>query len=403
MRKMRLGSTRKRTGKDGTFSLNHVDRNFDITKADNIDISKVHENDYWKNPNMGINGAKMTQKEFMIKCYEKLFENYIKKTNEKAIKSRHKERMINAEMMLKKPRTAPEGMLLYFGDKNGYAPRDIHIKMRDEFLAWHAEKYPNLVIPAAETHCDEKGAVHSSLWFVYCASDKDGDLYYNQTNCLKELGFKNNNARYDNAKKDYTKETREKLVEIAQKYGYEIELNPKAKGGQDLDDYKRDKAREEYEAIKQFIVKDKQIEKALNAFKRDKKGNYIITPQDMEKLAYTALQKTQIKTYEDALLSTSLSVVEKKKYESIIDSLKKEINDLTRMKDDRFDFIEKWLEERGLLQQLMKDYKDRRILEKTRLEMSRNNTIELLADYKRYFDDLSDFSYSNDNSIGHER
>lgn len=385
MTKIRIGSTRKKIGKDGAFSLKHIDRNIDIKKADHIDEERVHLNDYWRNEKLGdINAG--SQEDYIKSVYKKCFSKYIEKTNEKAIKSRHKERMIDVDKMLSKKRTAPEGTLLYFGDKNYYANREDHIAMRDEYIAKHNELYPNMPIICAETHCDERGAIHSSLWQIYIATDADGDLHYHQTDALKEAGFKNQNDRYKNAKADYTKKTREMIIEIAESRGYEIEKTARDNGGKSLEEYQREQAKKEYEAMKAFIVSDKQVQKSIKDAKRDRKGNYILTAEEMKNIARLALMKMQVNRYQDFLNNSTVAENERSEYKNKINSLEKEIDRVIAMKDERFDFVFDWLKERGLLEEMQRDFREKKEREKLMCEMKRENTI-----FRTYMHDSQDY------------
>ena len=57
------------------------------------------------------------------------------------------------------------------------------------------------------------------------------------------------------------------------------------------------------------------------------------------------------------------------------------------MKDERLDFVVDWLKERGLLEEMQRDFREKKEREKMMREMKRENTI-----FRTYMHDDQDYS-----------
>lgn len=293
-------SGRKHTSgksKGKVFSARHADRNFNTANAPNIDPSLSHLNTYWLNPNLGIQA--LTIDELERKYYQKYFAEYIKVTNEKHEKSRHYERMIDANKLRNSSRTCIEDTLLYFGDKKNQIPNEIYDKIVADFVSWHQETFPQAVITAYATHRDEpNSAVHTELRVCWSCLHPNGYLYPNQTVALEQMGLQNNGKKNDNAKIEYTRRCREKQAELVVAYGYSVELTPiEGKGGQTLEEFKRDKAKAERLEQEKFILSQKEIAAAeadirQNRFNKDE----VVMPAELAKqLITTSLERDRYK------------------------------------------------------------------------------------------------------------
>ena len=293
-------SGRKHTSgksKGKVFSARHADRNFNTANAPNIDPSLSHLNTYWLNPNLGIQA--LTIDELERKYYQKYFAEYIKVTNEKHEKSRHYERMIDAHKLRNSSRTCVEDTLLYFGDKKNQIPNEIYDKIVADYISWHQETFPQAVVLAYATHRDEPlSATHTELRCCWTAIHEDNYMYPNQTKALEQMGLQSNRKKNDNAKIEYTRLCREKQAELVVAYGYSVELTPiEGKGGQTLEEFKRDKAKAERLEQEKFILSQKEIETAeadirQNRFNKDE----VIMPAELAKqLITTSLERDRYK------------------------------------------------------------------------------------------------------------
>lgn len=290
----RVTQHKGRTHKNGAvFSAEHPDRNFTMGKDSHIDPTLSHKNVYWMNPELGIETR--TFAEFEQEFYKRYFARHVIATNEKHEKTRHYERMIDSEKLRRSPRTAVEDTLLYFGDKKNPLPDDVFDALVSEFVEWHKQTFPQCVILDYAIHRDEpNSATHCELRSVFCAVHEDGYLYPNQTKALEQMGIQNNGQKRDNAKKEYTKMCREKQAEILVAHGYAVELAPKhGKGGQTLEEFKRDRAIEERKEQEKFIIHPEEKEKIEsqirpNRFNKDE----VVMPKELaEKLVTSSLER----------------------------------------------------------------------------------------------------------------
>ncbi len=293
-------SGRKHTSgksKGKVFSARHADRNFNTANAPNIDPRLSHLNTYWLNPDLGIQA--LTIDELERKYYQKYFAEYIKATNEKHEKSRHYERMIDAQKLRNSSRTCVEDTLLYFGDKKNQIPNEIYDKIVADYVSWHRETFPQAVVTSYATHRDEPlSATHTELRCIWTAFHEDGYLYPNQTKALEQMGLQNNHQKNNNAKIEYTRLCREKQAELVVAYGYSVELTPiEGKGGQTLEEFKRDKAKAERLEQEKFILSEKEIAAAEADIRQNRlnKDEVIMPAELAKKLVTTSLERDRYK------------------------------------------------------------------------------------------------------------
>lgn len=287
-------SGRKHKGKGGkVFSTHHRDRMFNTAKDPHIDESLSCKNVYWMNPELGIDTR--TFDEFEQTFYERYFARHIEAVNAKHEKSRHYERMVNADKLRHSPRTAPEVTLLYFGDRKNPLPDAVYDKILSEFVEWHKQTFPQCQILDYATHRDEPAsATHTEFSCVWCAVHEDGYLYPNQTKALEQMGFVNHGQKYDNAKQEYSRMVRAKQAELLVAHGYAVELAPKhGKGGQTLAEFKRDKAIEERKEQEKFIIHPEEKEKIESQIRpnRFNKDEVVMSRQLAEKLVTSSLER----------------------------------------------------------------------------------------------------------------
>ena len=132
------------------------------------------------------------------------------------------------------------------------------------------------------------------------------------------------------------------------------------------------------------------MQKSIKDAKRDRKGNYILTAEEMENIARLALMKMQVNRYQDFLNNSTMEEKERSEYKNKINSLEKEIDrviNVVDMKDERLNFVADWLKERGLLEEMQRDFREKKEREKMMREMKRENTI-----FRTYMHDDQDYS-----------
>lgn len=355
----RVAHHNARKRKDGKVltKSKHNDRTFDISKASHIDVSRQDLNFYCMNPDLGIDAKTFAEQESIF--YESRFSEHISKTNERAIKSRHKERMISAESMQKNPRTCPEESLIYFGDKEHDVPREVMLQMVQEFLDWRKKEYPLCVSLNWALHCDENGAKHVHDRHVWLAHEKDGHLIINQNKSFAQMGYANSNKQYDNAKKDFSIRCREKQIEIARSHGFEIEEVPEyGKGGQDLADFKLKKAEERIAELEKMLAPDYQLEEIMKRAKPVpfRKGMVMLHEDELKEVAVLASQAK----HEHLQNWARNRPLDKKKEDEMRFHFNKEMHSkdvIIKQLQMMVNFAEKWLESHGLAERFFRDFK----------------------------------------------
>lgn len=214
-------------------NVKHNDR--DGIKETHIDENKTPQNRYWNLYNGAYSGR--TKKEHLsfreaeVKAYQELFGESIKEINEKAIKSRHKDRLTSAEKMLKNERTMPQETIWQIGStRNQVISISEAWIIWNEFVSWHKKNFPNICILDYALHCDE-AYPHIHMRQCYFYHDKYGIKKEGQEKALEEMKIQLPNpqsprSRYNNRKMTYTKMCTEKLREIAKEHGFIIAETP---------------------------------------------------------------------------------------------------------------------------------------------------------------------------------
>lgn len=279
-----------RTNRKGkAYNPSHNDRNFDVSKAPNIDPKRMALNLYWTcygekpfteaekgHPDDYRFGFLVGERAF----YEENFRLFLDARNRRREKSRNELQTMDDYRTLRQ--SCPEETLFYLGGRNNYAdPKHIAAIMQD-FIKWHERKYPRVHFLNWGLHQDEQGAPHIHLRKVWTAYDEEGRLFVGQEAALMQMGIEASTgrktktkegkevekARYNNRKVTYTAETRAKLQELAQQYGYTIEdkPRPKSKSGRELNEYiAEEKQREAAEAEQRAALAAKEERHATAA------------------------------------------------------------------------------------------------------------------------------------------
>ena len=307
--KKRLTAHNGRKGKDGVYSPLHNSRNFDLENAPHIDPTKTPDNKYFY---LGMDYGDdfdydgLTIKDHEFNFYKKHFQKDLDHKNINPIKNRQYSRVKTMEQYISSPKTCPEETIFQIGKRNekGNADGETLLSMVKEFISWHEKKYPLAVFLDVALHVDEPDAAdHIQMRKVWIAHE-DGREIVNQGKSLKEMGVealfyddkdkRKNKTRYNNAKITYTRDCREKLIEIAKSYGFDIEEEPLAASETGLELLKL-KVREEERRVEELthkaeglieliaVLNDIAIDSAkperTGLFGRKKTGNIII-PED---------------------------------------------------------------------------------------------------------------------------
>ncbi|WP_346688054.1 hypothetical protein [uncultured Cloacibacillus sp.] len=259
---MRATSHNARTGKDGTFSAKHNDRNFDLNNAEHINKEKTSQNITGEWTRTGISFEE-SEKKF----YEEHFRKFLDFQNAKYQKNRNKRDQKTMDEYRRSPRTCPEETIYQIGKKDDTISPQLLSNIVAKQIAWEAKNFPNVKILNYALHTDEQGAPHVHVRKVWLAHDKAGNLRVNQNGALEEMGIERPDLskpqnRYNNAKMIYTRDCRQHLIAVCRSYGVEIETVPleKSKTGLSIDEYK---ARQEQEKLERAKAEAEKIKEDL--------------------------------------------------------------------------------------------------------------------------------------------
>lgn len=369
MEAIKITSHRGRFSENGKpMSQEHPDRNFDISKAENIDPERCSQNYYWRNPDLGIATDGKTRKEFLKDFYDYTFGDMMQKRNDKAIAQRKMQNCLTAEKMMSSKRYCLEGMILYLGNADNYADRETHLKIAEDYVKWHNEKYPQAPIVCFETHCDEMGAIHSTFWNVYIGHDADGDRVFNQTKALEEMGIVNHHKQKDNAKKTFTAEIREGLVEIARSHGLKLDLTPDRKNsGKSLTKYQRDREIAKYERCVALLPDERTIQEYEKKASKKLVGDRVSMPRkDFDSLVMAASMgvkaiaelekmKKPLSKVEEMQIENAIREELYQKYFDYNEKTNAIIDELRKQNDFFFEFAKS----RGIVEDVQKGYAEK--------------------------------------------
>lgn len=286
---MRVTQHSGRTHRTGqTYSTKHNDRNFS-SSAENIDPSRTHQNIVWTwcggfernplgNPIYSIDAAEK-------KFYEKNYKKQLDSTNDKYIKSRHKERVKTMEQWRKQRIHAPEEVIIQIG-KLGESP-DIELFKKcfnqylDELNDWNSWNGNYMHILDWSLHQDEKGAPHVHLrrvWDYY--NPKNKQIEIGQEKALEDAGIKlpypnRKISKTNNRKITFDRMMRTVWQNIAKNNGLEIETEPlpQEEVGLSLDQRIRRNEEERKRLVEETLKLKKELEKNKSEFEKQKKSD----------------------------------------------------------------------------------------------------------------------------------
>lgn len=275
---MRITNHNARAGKDGVFSAKHNDRNFDISKAEHIDSHKSQNNIIINlvDPNSSFeDGEKL--------FYENHFRQYLDARNKKYEQSRHYKEIKSMDEYRKSNRTSPEECIYQIGNADETVAKEELMAIVNDLLKWQQKTFPNVNILNVALHADEQGAPHIHVRQVWVGHNKDGNEVVSQNKALEEMGIQPPEpdkpiGRYNNAKQTYTRAIRDKLTELCQECGLNIETEPKSASetGLELLEYKR---RQEQKKLDLALGSQKKLEEIENTAKKTMFGNNVTLPE----------------------------------------------------------------------------------------------------------------------------
>lgn len=238
----------------------HNDRQFDLDKANHIDASRSNDNIYLN----ALGDKELSFHESEIKLYQFEFEKFINDKNARATASRHPERIVSAEDLVKSERYRPEEVIFQLGDKNTHVTKEQLKQVFGEFLQWHDNKFKDHIKSLnIAFHVDEK-TPHVHWRRVWMYNDDKGFKAIGQHKALEQMGYKLPNpdkprGRSNNLKMVYTEECRNKLLEICKQHNLEIEQSPERRAPNEQNlakgDYVIAKQDQEIERQRDYLVR----------------------------------------------------------------------------------------------------------------------------------------------------
>ncbi len=205
---------------------------------------------------------KLTFEEVEKKFYEKHLKAKVDKTNENYIRHRNKEKCINLKSYYSKH--PPEESIFEIGDMTNHPDDSAVGRISQDFIHWHKERFPKIVILNAAVHLDEN-TPHMHIRKVFMHRDKYGLEEVQMKGCLKDMGIERpdltkKESRMNNRQQTYTRMCREKLIELCKEYNLEIIEEPNLNRPKNIskNDYILAKQRDELDDIR---ANKEQIEK----------------------------------------------------------------------------------------------------------------------------------------------
>ena len=251
------------------YSRKHNDRQYNVTKAENINESMVIKNiilHYDKDnvphviDNTDENRTSIDEHEHAI--YQELFGESLSAQHRRNEAARHPERNKSIDDLLDSKNTCPEETIFQIGSvEDGFPDSSILMEIFEDYQREVIARFGhNIHFLDAALHLDE-AVPHIHVRKVWAYDGKDG-LGISQNKALEEMGFERPEPdkvpnKWNNAKITFSEWERDIKLNLCQKYGLDIELVPKVPG-------KTSMTKEEAIAVK-LQVKNHEAEEKLNA------------------------------------------------------------------------------------------------------------------------------------------
>ncbi len=363
-------------------SPKHNDRNFDLSKNSSIDLERVRENLYF-NPYEGFyrsGDSKLTFEEIEKEFYEKHLKAKVDKTNENYIRHRNKEKCISLKSYYSKH--PPEESIFEIGDMTNHPDSTAMGQISHDFILWHEERFPKIVILNAAVHLDEN-TPHMHLRKVFMHRDKYGLEEVQMKGCLKDMGIERpdltkKESRNNNRQQTYTKMCRDKLIELCKEHNLEIIEEPNLNRPKDIskNDYILAKQRDELDDLRanvKLLEKDNidkqnaldkakmELDKATKELELKENKSATIDNIFSRKKKYTKGEIADLVKSEEYYRNNYNSVLAEKenllaKNTDLENRLKKSYRNNKELINDN-EFKEKVLADKGIDKKLLEDYK----------------------------------------------
>lgn len=226
-------------------SAKHNDREFDTSKAEHIDPSRIMDNLEMTWLSIRDNKTDLsTFEEAEELFYEQHFRSSLNARNERYQHQRHPERIKDMHGYMQQKQSCPEETIYQVGTVKDHIEPKTLVSVYGEFLTWREQAYPQVAFLDMAVHLDES-TPHIHERCVWIGHDADGSETVGQNKALQEMGIKRPDlskpvSKYNNAKMTYTADCREHFQEICREHGINLEITPRqrSKSGLSLIEYK---------------------------------------------------------------------------------------------------------------------------------------------------------------------
>lgn len=256
----------------------HNDRNYDITKADNIHADKMSENIYWNCYNGYYTETEKAHRATFEQAERAYYKTHFSEMYNEQM-SKHKEkrnysRVKTFDSWRNSKRYAPEEMIIYLGDRDNALTRDEFVDAAADVIEAvnnYSREHNNCyqVIDVA-MHFDE-AAPHLQIRGVWQYADGNV-MRIGQEEALKRAGVElpaadKPEGRYNNRKMTYTRELRERIFDICEQHNISIERTPDPERNRDK--RKQNLSKQEY-AIQDNTKRIAQQEALMHSYEQYK-------------------------------------------------------------------------------------------------------------------------------------
>lgn len=226
------------------YNAKHNDRNFDVSKADNIHAARTAKNAYWNLYDGKVyrgdeTGSHMSFDDAEKRYYEEHFHEQWAEQQERHKKARNYKRMQTFDEWRSAKRYCPEESYFQIGKVGSHASRDetwkaarAYVKALEDFSRQHNNCFQILDYAF---HIDE-AVPQLHIRGVWQYQDETGAWNIGQEESLKRAGISlpdpdRKEGQHNNRKMTFDRIMREKLLDICEETGLEIirEPDPDAK------------------------------------------------------------------------------------------------------------------------------------------------------------------------------
>lgn len=226
-----------RSGKSGTYSSKHNDRQFDADKAEHINTERMLQNVYWDYQN-GLrthaeqeNGNYPTFAEIENRFYTEQYSDFLTGQHERNRKAGHSNRDRSVEDLLQDKRVCPEETIYQIGKEGSETPPEVLLEVIQDYHARFNQQFGEHVhIIDWALHLDET-TPHVHERHVFDMKNSHGEIEPKQEKTLELMGIPlpepgKKPGQYNNRKKTFDSVCRDMFIETCKDHGLSIEEEP---------------------------------------------------------------------------------------------------------------------------------------------------------------------------------